>query len=125
MTSLPRCKWRKAREISWFAFRVTPIFPTSTRGRRSPSFSRTRDRASNSVVTPISDDSPCLQGRGFWIDAGVSSHTIRSVHTHQRAKLRATDVLYGTIVERGRVFPHGPAPWNPAKHDSVENVQEN
>jgi len=68
---------------------------------------------------------PRLQGKGFWNDPGVSSHTVRSVHTHQRAKLRATDVSYGTSVEHGLVFPHGPAPWNPAKRDLVENVQEN
>ena len=29
------------------------------------------------------------------------------------------------LLEHGRVFPHGPAPWNPSKRDLVENVQKN
>jgi hypothetical protein len=28
-------------------------------------------------------------------------------------------------LEHGRVFTHGPTPWNPAKRDSVENVHKN
>jgi hypothetical protein len=39
--------------------------------------------------------------------------------------LIATDVSHGTISEPGRVFTHGPSPWNPAKRDSVENVHKN
>ena len=49
---------------------------------------------------------------------------VRSV-AHQRAKLKAIGVSHGTILEHGGVFTHGPAPWNPAKRDSVENVQKN
>ena len=45
-----------------------------------------------------SDDSPRLQAGGFWNDAGVSSHTIRSVHAHERAELKTTHALHGTIV---------------------------
>jgi len=44
---------------------------------------------------------------------------------HPRAMLKTTSVSHGTIVEHGRVFPHGPKPGNPAKRDSVENVQKN
>ncbi len=72
-----------------------------------------------------SDDSSRLQAGGFWNDAGVSSHTIRSVHARQRAKLIATGVSHGTILQHSRVFTHGPTPWNPAKRDSVENVHKN
>ena len=46
----------------------------------------------------ISDDSLRLQAEGFWNDAGVSSHTTRSVHAHERAELKATHALHGTIV---------------------------
>jgi hypothetical protein len=44
------------------------------------------------------------------------------VHTHQRALLKTTDVLYGTIVERGSIFTSDPAPENPPKRYLVENV---
>jgi hypothetical protein len=73
----------------------------------------------------ICDDSPWLQARSFWNDTGVSSHTVRSVHAHERDKLKATHVSHGTMYEHGRVFTHGPAPWNPSKRDLVENVQQN
>jgi hypothetical protein len=58
-------------------------------------------------------------------DAGVSSHTVRSVHAQQRATLKTTSVSHGTTLEYGRVFTHGPSPWNPSKRDSVENVHKN
>lgn len=59
-------------------------------------------------------------------DAGVSSHTVRSVHTRKPSNASsATGVSYGTSVARGRVFTHSPALWNPPKRDSVANVQEN
>lgn len=62
---------------------------------------------------------------GFWNDTGMSSHTIRSVHAQKRALLKATSVSHGTTCEHGRVFPHSPVLWNPAKRDLVANVQEN
>jgi hypothetical protein len=77
------------------------------------------------MTSTLSDDSLRLQAEGFWNDAGVSSHTVRSVHTHQRALLKTTDVSYGTIVERGSIFTPGPVPENPPKRYLVENVQEN
>jgi hypothetical protein len=46
----------------------------------------------------LRDDSLRLQAEGFWNDAGVSSHTTRSVHAHERAELKATHALHGTIV---------------------------
>jgi hypothetical protein len=49
---------------------------------------------------------------------------VRFMHG-SRAKLTATGVSHGTILEHGRVFTHGPTPWNPAKRDSVENVHKN
>jgi hypothetical protein len=58
-------------------------------------------------------------------DTGVSSHTIRSVHAHQRAMLKATDVSHGTTLEHGSIFPSGPTPENPPKRYSAENVQKN
>jgi hypothetical protein len=76
-------------------------------------------------MTFHSDDSPRLKGGSFWNDAGVSSHTVRSVHAQKRAMLTTTSVSHGTTLEHGRVFTHGPAPWNPSKRDSVENVQKN
>jgi hypothetical protein len=51
------------------------------------------------------DDSLRLQAEGFWNDAGVSSHTVRSVHTHQRALLKTTDVSYGTILDAVAFLP--------------------
>jgi hypothetical protein len=77
------------------------------------------------MVPLFSDDSPRLQGGGFWNDAGVSSHTVRSVHAQKRAMLKTTSVSHGTTLQHGRVFTHGPSPWNPSKRDSVENVQKN
>jgi hypothetical protein len=77
------------------------------------------------IAGQTSDDSSWLQAGGFWNDAGVSSHTIRSVHARQRAKLTATGISHGTILQHGRVFTHVPTPWNPAKRDSVENVHKN
>ncbi len=71
------------------------------------------------------DDSPRLQDGGECPDTGMSSHTIRSVQPHERAMLTTTHVSVGTIVEHGRVFTHRPARWNPAKRDSVANVQKN
>ena len=65
----------------------------------------------------IYDDSPWLQARGFWNDTGVSSHTNRSVQPHERDMLKATHVLVGTADKNGRVFTHGPTPWNPPKRD--------
>jgi hypothetical protein len=56
----------------------------------------------------MSDDSPCLQGRGFWNDAGESSHTVRSVHAQKRAMLKITSVSHSTTLEHGRVFTHCP-----------------
>jgi tRNA C32,U32 (ribose-2'-O)-methylase TrmJ len=74
---------------------------------------------------PACDDSLRLQAEGFWNDTGVSSHTTRSVHAHQRARLKATDVSHGTTLEHGSIFPSGPKPENPPKRYSVENVQKN
>jgi hypothetical protein len=69
---------------------------------------------------------PCgSRAEGFWNDTGVSSHTNRSVHPHQRAKLKATDVSDGTTCQHGRVFTRSPVLRNPAKRDLVANVQEN
>ncbi len=31
--------------------------------------------------------------------------------------LKATHVLVGTADKNGRVFTHGPTPWNPPKRD--------
>ncbi len=73
----------------------------------------------------LSDDSLRLQAEGFWNDAGVSSHTTRSVHPHQRALLKATDVSDGTALEHGSIFTHSPVLWNPPKRYAVENVQKN
>jgi len=52
----------------------------------------------------------------------VSSHTVRSDHTHQRALLKTTDVSCGTIVERGSIFTSGSEPENPPKRYLVKNV---
>ena len=49
---------------------------------------------------------------------------VRFMHASELA-LTATGVSHGTILQHGRVFTHGPAPWNPAKRDSVENVLKN
>jgi hypothetical protein len=72
------------------------------------------------VTTPYGS-----RAEGFWNDAGVSSHTTRSVHPHQRAQLKATDVSDGTALEHGSIFTHSPVLWNPPKCSSVENVQKN
>jgi hypothetical protein len=58
-------------------------------------------------------------------DAGVSSHTIRSVHPHQRALIKATDVSDGTALEHGSIFTHSPVLWNPPKRQLVAHVQKN
>ena len=50
----------------------------------------------NLAYTSSCDDSLRLQAEGFWNDAGVSSHTARSVHAHERDKLKATHVSHGT-----------------------------
>jgi hypothetical protein len=71
------------------------------------------------------DDSLRLQAEGFWNDTGVSSHTNRSVHAHQRALLKATDVSHGTTLEHGSIFTSGPTPENPPKRYLVANVQKN
>jgi hypothetical protein len=55
----------------------------------------------------------------------VSSHGNRSVHAQKRDKLKATSVSHGTTVELGSIFTSGPAPGNPTKCYSVENVQKN
>jgi hypothetical protein len=48
------------------------------------------------AVIGTSDDSPRLQGGGFWNDSGVSSHTVvRFIHTSE-TQLKATGVSYGT-----------------------------
>jgi len=44
----------------------------------------------------LSDDSPQLQVGGFWIDTGMSSHTVVRFNWHSRDKLKATSVLVGT-----------------------------
>jgi hypothetical protein len=56
-------------------------------------------------VGDICDDSSWLQAMGFWNDAGVSSHTLRSVHAHERDKLKATHVSHGTKRNTGAFFP--------------------
>jgi hypothetical protein len=73
----------------------------------------------------LCDDSPWLQARGFWNDTGVSSHTNRSFHAHERAQLKATHALHGTTEERGSIFTPGPMPENPPKRYLVANVQQN
>jgi hypothetical protein len=40
-----------------------------------------------------SDDSPRLQAGGFWNDTGVSSHTTRSVHAHERARAQSNSCI--------------------------------
>src|SRR5215471_21650947 len=77
------------------------------------------------AVGQLSDDSPRLQGGGFWNDAGVSSHTDRSVHAQERDKLKATPVSHGTMDQNGSVFTHDPSSWKPPKHYFVENVYMN
>jgi hypothetical protein len=72
------------------------------------------------VTTPYGS-----RAEGFWNDAGVSSHTTRSVHAQQRDKLKTTPVSHGTTSEHGSIFPSDPTPENPAKRSFVENVQEN
>jgi hypothetical protein len=69
------------------------------------------------------DDSLRLQAEGFWNDAGVSSHTIRSVHAQQRDKLKTTTVSHGTTLEHSSIFTSDPTPENPPKRYFVENVQ--
>ena len=50
---------------------------------------------------------------------------IGRVHAHERAMLKATHALHGTIRSRGSVFTHDPLSWNPPEHYSVSNVQKN
>lgn len=50
--------------------------------------------------------------------------TVRFMHTSEQP-LKSNWCLTWHDLQHGRVFPHGPAPWNPAKRDSVENVQKN
>ncbi len=62
----------------------------------------------------LSDDSPRLQGGGFWNDSGVSSHTNRSVQPHERAVAHnITHVSAGTAnVWYANAFTQGSLPWN-------------
>src|SRR6266568_5246130 len=61
----------------------------------------------------MGDDSPRLQGGGFWNDAGVSSHTVRSFHAQKRARLKTTSVSHGTAnVWYASAFTQGSLPWN-------------
>jgi hypothetical protein len=55
----------------------------------------------------------------------VSFHTTRSVHPHQRALPKTTDVSDGTALEHGSIFTYSPVLWNPPKRYLVENVQKN
>jgi hypothetical protein len=71
----------------------------------------------------LCDDSLRLQAEGFWNDAGVSSHTIRSVHAQQRDELKTTPVSHGMTLEHGSIFTSDPTPENPPKRYFVENVQ--
>jgi len=72
------------------------------------------------VTTPYGS-----RAEGFWNDTGVSSHTNRSFHAHERAMLKATHALHGTTDTRGSIFTPGPTPENPPKRYCVANVQKN
>ncbi len=72
------------------------------------------------VTTPLGS-----RAGGFWNDAGVSSHTDRSVHAQKRDTLKATSVSHGTTDELGSIFTPVPAPGNPPKCYLVANVQRN
>ena len=74
---------------------------------------------------PLSDDSLRLQAEGECPDAGVSSHTVRSLQPHERALLTTTHALVCTVCELGSIFTPGPQPGNPPQYYSVANVQEN
>ena len=60
-----------------------------------------------------SDDSPRLQAGGFWIDAGVSSHTDRSFHAHERDKLKNNSCIAWHDWQDGIVFTRHPSWRNP------------
>jgi len=52
-----------------------------------------------------------FHGRGFWNDAGMSSHTIRSVQPACANKAqKQLPVLVGTIDKDGRVFTRSSPP---------------
>ena len=74
----------------------------------------------------LGDDSLRLQAEGFWNDAGVSSHTTRSVHAHERdLAASATHALHGTRNgAHGSVFTRCPRPPEPI-YSSVVCVQKN
>jgi hypothetical protein len=61
----------------------------------------------------LCDNSPWLAAMGFWSDAGVSSHTARSLHAHERAIAQNNSCIAWHDFWGGIVFTHGPSPWNP------------
>jgi len=69
-------------------------------------------------MTQEGDDSLRLQAEGECPDTGVSSHTNRSVHAHQRARAQNIRCLAWHDVEHGSIFPSGPLPENPPKHSA-------
>jgi hypothetical protein len=76
-------------------------------------------RQGHSVTTPHAS-----RGRGFWNDAGVSSHTVRSVHPHRRALL--TDLRIGWHTgqfDSLMLLPEGTIYLGTCKHYSVVRVQ--
>jgi hypothetical protein len=64
---------------------------------------------------------------GFWVGMTLVCRPIPFVRFMPSLEtwLKATAISHGTTLEHGRVFPHSPALWNPAKPDLVENVQKN
>jgi hypothetical protein len=66
------------------------------------------------------------RARGFWNDSDVSSHTDRSVHAHERDKLKATHVSHGTLDGwRVTAFTQGNGYPGTPKQYWVVSVQEN
>ncbi len=53
------------------------------------------------------------RARGFWIDAGMSSHTDCSFHAHERDKLKNNSCSAWHDWQDGIVFTRGPSPRNP------------
>jgi hypothetical protein len=71
------------------------------------------------------DDSPRLQAGSFWNDTGVSSHTKRSVHAHERDLARSNSCLAWHTKRRTReCFYPLPFATEPV-HSSVVCVQKN
>ena len=78
-----------------FRFRLTLLAVCFTCSR-CDFVSKSVYNVANLAYTSSCDDSLRLQAEGFWNDAGVSSHTARSVHAHEQDKLKATHVSHGT-----------------------------